>query len=70
MIKHSIKILSNVHIVLFKLNYSTEKGASTTVTQDGICLVGCNFTPSVGWLENPREGVPLLWANNIINQII
>ena len=24
----------------------------------------------VGWLENPREGVPLLWANNIINQII
>ena len=29
-IKYSIKILPNVHIVMFKLNYNTEKGAPTT----------------------------------------
>ena len=32
--------------------------------------VTTGFNRLVGWLENPREGVPLLWANNIINQII
>ena len=29
-IKYSIKILPNLHIVMFKLSYKTEKGAPTT----------------------------------------
>ena len=37
-IKYSIKILLNVHMVMFKLNYNTEKGAPTT---GYICLVSC-----------------------------
>ena len=54
-----------------QMNYQAQLGATSSVISSFyVQTVANKRRKMVGWLENPREGVPLLWANNIINQII